>query len=573
MIRGICTPRGPQADSRPGVDYLLSVFLASASVALILCGFPALYLLESNAAYFGDGASSARLVWMIGGAILIITALIGYRQRRHRLAATCFWGLLCLSLLWPSFQTLRSRYDEAWLVSMVMALALAAGIVAARSQKFRTQALPVASLLGALLLVWWTAAVVRHAVAATDDRHGHVAAKQGPAARTARWQRIGSPSFPDIYHIVVDEFQTDFFTSLLTEARRRQLAGFRFYPRTTTPFGRTELALAALFSGAPYDYSGEPREYISEAFSGRRSLLTQLKELGYWSVGYLQRIYPQGARSPFDETYFHGEFTDLSHDSGVDRLFLSLWLYSTLPRALGRSLVREPTWEQLEARTLLPDEAPVRSLHSFRQLIAVEGSRRPPPDVPRYVFTHLVLPHVPLVLRADCTVQPGRQTTVLAQSECTLRTLLHFVDALVQQRRFRDALILIHADHGARHVVRDGELADARGGSYSPEWSWGRARPLMLIKPAGVAAEAPFMIDERPADLYDVYPTILDSAGAGIGLRLTGCSLLRPPCASRTRYYHFYDKADERTIIDGTLKRYRIEGDAITFDREIPLHR
>ncbi|MGH9163281.1 MAG: sulfatase-like hydrolase/transferase, partial [Vicinamibacteraceae bacterium] len=358
-----------------------------------------------------------------------------------------------------------------------------------------------------------------------------------------------------------------------TEARRKQLAGFRFYPRATTPFGRTELALSALFAGAPYDYSGEPIEYMSEAFTGRRSLLTRLKELGYWSVGYLQRVYPRGAPSPFDETYFHSDITDLSQDSGVDRLFLSLWLYATFPRALGRPLVPEQTWEQLETGTLLPDEAPVRSLHGFRKLIAVEGSRRPPPDAPRYVFAHLILPHVPLVLKADCTVQPGRDTTVLAQSECTLRTLLEVVGALEQRRRLRDALILIHADHGARHVVRNGELAEASGGSYGLEWSWGRARPLMLIKPAGVAAEAPLAIDERPADLYDVFPTILDSVETGIGLRLTGCSLLRAPCASRTRYYHFYDKADEPTIIDGTLKRYRIENGAIAFDREIPIQR
>ncbi|MGH9161819.1 MAG: hypothetical protein ACRD2X_17780, partial [Vicinamibacteraceae bacterium] len=226
MLRRICT------------HYLLTVFLAAASVALILCGFPALHLLEANAAYFGEGASSARLVWMIGGAILIVTTIIGYRQRHHPLAATAFWALLCLSLLWPSFQTLRSRYDEASLASTVAALALAGGIVAARRQKFRVQALPMASVLGILLLVWWTAAIVRHAVAAPGDRHERMASSQELGARTARWQRLGAPSFPDIYHIVVDEFQTDLFTALLTEARRKQLAGFRFYPRATTPFGR-----------------------------------------------------------------------------------------------------------------------------------------------------------------------------------------------------------------------------------------------------------------------------------------------------------------------------------------------
>ncbi|MPY89080.1 MAG: sulfatase-like hydrolase/transferase [Luteitalea sp.] len=488
------------------------------------------------------------------------------------LAATGFWALLCLGLLWPAFQALRSNYDETMLFWMMMALALGVGMQAARSQTFRNGALPMVSALGALLLVWWSFEVVGFAVTATENRHDRVTEREGHGARTERWRKISSSSLPDIYHIVVDEFQTDYFTRLLTRATREQLAGFRFYPRATTPYGRTELALSALFSGVPYDYKGEPVEYVSAAFSGRQSLLTQLKAFGYWSVGYVHTTHPRGAPSPFDETYFHPEIADLSQDNAADRLFLSLWLYATLPREVGRSLIPQHMWEQLETQTLLPDEAPVQSLQSFRKLMAAEA-RRPAHEGPRYVFAHLILPHFPLVLESDCTFRPGVTTTALAQSECTLRTLLQFVDTLRRHDRFRDTLILMHADHGARHFVRKGQLIRARAGSDSLEWSWGRARTLMLIKPAGATAEAPLLIDERPGDLYDLFPTILDNLEASSELQLAGCSLLGPPCPVRTRYYHFYDKADERTIVDGPLKRYKIAGDEITFDREIMIQR
>jgi hypothetical protein len=345
-----------------------------------------------------------------------------------------------------------------------------------------------------------------------------------------------------------------------------KLRGVTWFPDSTTPFGRTEMALASLFSGVPYAYREPPLKYISKAFISKQSMLMQLKSVGYETISFLHQVYPRGSQSPFDQSYFHKDIESSIPATERRALFKSLWLYAFLPKFFTRHVLPEHHFQQLASQTLLPDDAPFLSLMSFRRFLEWEGATDRKGG--RYIFIHLILPHFPNVLAADCSYQPGLKTNIVDQTSCTVHALVEFLDFLEDKGRFNDSLILMHADHGSRYLFDDGKLQNANDGFYGPGWSWARSRPLVLIKPAGVDRKQGFVIDERAMDLFDLFPTVFENLGKSPGVPLVGSSLLAEPAARKQRFYHFYDK-DHARIVDGAITRFKIVDHAIVFDTEV----
>ena len=60
------------------------------------------------------------------------------------------------------------------------------------------------------------------------------------------------------------------FQAALTDEHRQALSGFTFYPKATTPYGRTVMAMASIFANADYDYDQPVKEYRDSAFRCRR---------------------------------------------------------------------------------------------------------------------------------------------------------------------------------------------------------------------------------------------------------------------------------------------------------------
>ncbi|MEP0846307.1 MAG: sulfatase-like hydrolase/transferase, partial [Phycisphaerae bacterium] len=93
-----------------------------------------------------------------------------------------------------------------------------------------------------------------------------------------------------------------------------------------------------------------------------------------------------------------------------------------------------------------------------------------------------------------------------------------FVDALSHARRLDDATILVTADHG-EHLFEHGEWAGGHGVRHLFEEAL--RVPLIVCGPA-VRARGPL---DRPAQLLDVMPTILDLLGVAAPAALAGESL------------------------------------------------
>ena len=296
------------------------------------------------------------------------------------------------------------------------------------------------------------------------------------------------------------------------------LDGFTYYSRNTSIYHSTTMSMTSVLLGRKYAYDRTRLDYVSQAFSARTSLLYWLKTKGYKTLGVVPGQRTQEGRDPagtqrdssllgyvvnFDDQIKRDLF-DLSTTA-----FRNLWLYSTLPGPI-RDEVSDRGWftgldredlRLLGNRRLLPRSAQVLSHLGFETFLREEDKLS---SGGRYTYIHLLIPHWPFNLRADCSFQAGDvKTSPVEQSKCGMALVSQFVTTLKKLGRFQDSLILIHGDHGGFFRTRNGSLTP-----YDRSRS---LRALLLVKPFGVAATGGMLQSDTETTLLDVKPGLMNA--------------------------------------------------------------
>jgi len=366
---------------------------------------------------------------------------------------------------------------------------------------------------------------------------------------------------PNIYHILLDEFQTDMYFQANKKLVEQKLAGFHFFTDTTTLYGRTGMSLPSIFTGQSYNTDSAQLDYHKKAFNTESSFLHSLKSAGYSTSAYIHKVYGF-SQSLFDAISFHKAkikktAKGFATEAALKRTFKNLWMYSNLPIPLSKKLMDEDYVEQQTAQNVLAPSHPIRSLGTFQLLTQEEGRKA---AHGRYLFAHFLLPHFPYVLNEDCSYSNALQTSSPEQqTACTLQLLASFIDELKRLGRYDDSIIIIQSDHGARFDIVDGKLVNNQpSGMYSEAFSRSRAQSLLMIKPAKQTAA--LQQSSYPATLLDVAPTLLSLLALPIPANTEGVDLFNPsiPANERIRYYHFFNKLDKNEWTD-SLVRYRIK--------------
>jgi hypothetical protein len=376
--------------------------------------------------------------------------------------------------------------------------------------------------------------------------------------------RSAGADLPNIYHIIFDEYQTDMFELSMSDELTHTLSGFTLFADATTPFGRTDMALPAIFTGRDYQYDQPQIDYQLDAFASQQSLLWHLQDLGYSTEAYLHRVY-EFEPELFDRVEYHRGILEIEN-TRLKQTFFDLWAYAVLPGRIALKLIGETQYQQFEFQNVLNPIAPVKSVRTVRTITAFETTQA---ARGRYVFAHLILPHFPYVLDRNCvTDSQVRNTSPAEQSACANLLMSEIVAELKRLGRYKDSIIVFQSDHGARFSVVDGRLEGVEHlGRFSPEWSTARSRPLLLVKPAG-ASEEPLRISQFPASLTDIAPTL---AGVlGVDMQAEGLDLFNTENTERERFYHFYDKEGPNGWTT-RLTRFRISPGSMTDAKEIPL--
>jgi hypothetical protein len=519
--------------------------------------FPMIRLLAQNNEYFDARYTAGRYVFG-AAAVLWLVGFVAWRTAGGRAGRLVLCAYVLLTPAWILYGALQG--EERPVVGAVVMVALAVGaVVLARRPADRV--VRDVGLFAAIVLAGSGALTAVELVKADDPAAASSSAAATPAGTPER-------ALPNVYHLVFDEFQTDQFERVLDDDTRRALAGFTHYPDAITPFGRTQMAMASVLGRDDYDFDRPPIDYAREAVSDR-SYLRVLERAGYRTEGYVEHASMYVYTSPVQELHRHADVI-----TGGDRredyagLATSLWVYSHLPGSVSSRLIPDRHYDQLSAQALLPDDTAPVSVDSFREMLRRE---RDLPATGRYTLVHLLLPHFPNVMSADCRYRPGERTGTLEQSSCAVALIEELVAELARLDRLDSSIVIAHGDHGAQYAVRDGRLVNVQPeGLFSDAYSTARSRALLLVKPAGPAASGRLRVSDLPAMITDIMPTVLDSVGLPHRSTTSRASLLdedafpdRPE-----RAYHFYDKHPKR-LVDGPIHRFVVSDGVATEDREI----
>jgi len=373
---------------------------------------------------------------------------------------------------------------------------------------------------------------------------------------------------PNIYHIILDEFQTEKFVPTLTDDIRQRLGGFIFFPNNIATYGRTGMSLASIYSGKKYDPTTPQLEFMKNAFSSDKSILYSLKQAGYTTYGYLEQFYPFEMELIDHKVYNSAEKQNVVPDYS---LFNKLWLYSNLPSFIVKGVMDKDEISQLKKRNLLAGTFNIASYISFKKYLEEE---RILPDHNRYTYVHILLPHFPNIFHADGTYNLSmKKTSELEQARCATKCIADFVDTLKKLGRYDNSLIILGGDHGAFYNPDKKNIPDPNLRTHDPkeyerakdrEFAWNRSRALLLLKPAGNNAGKPFMISEAGTTLLDITPTIAECAGVDTKINFDGVSLLKRRHSSEgiKREFYFFDKKGVYEWTD-KLARYLINGNEI----------
>lgn len=382
---------------------------------------------------------------------------------------------------------------------------------------------------------------------------------------------------PNIYHILLDGYQSDTFDFLLTPEIRVQLKGFTLYPRNSAVYRFSKEALSSIFSGRTYDTSIPQKQYLINAFNSDHSFLYWLKTKGYSTTAYYYPILK------FDLNLIDYQFPHniIKIPSPITdyKTFIHTWIYSYLPYQIGKKVIDKAILDQIKNKDISPGSWPIVSYYGFQKFMEHEKIKLSDPnDSGRYTFIELLIPHDPIVLRSDCSFDiqnrmlseslknDNPKTTLEEQCNCANKIILDFIDLLKKHDRYKNSLIIIHADHGLYTVIKDGKIIRNIGGMLA------RSKALMLIKPIGKGDETPFTESMLNTTLMDIAPTIIKSAGLKIPAGFEGSPLIQPDLslfAGRIRYFHSYKytfKTDPES-----MTRYIIKDDRLVFDKKINL--
>lgn len=383
-------------------------------------------------------------------------------------------------------------------------------VAAARRLRLGTAEPPLA-LLALVLLAGETGAFATRLERRSAPLERDEAAELGPAVTAG----------PNVYHVILDAFQDELFEASRPAETEVGLRGFVRYHATTSGHA-TAVVLPTVFSGRlPAGPATSGR--LAEALGGERSLLPTLRRAGYLTLGYGPGSLYADHRRAFGVFVQHEENSRPEDRLALHaQLFRRLWAFQVMPLALAGRLARHNALgldaeflRSLQAQRLSTYAQPIVSRLSLERVLEVEA-RLPPRG--RYTLLHLLLPHNPYVLRADCGSDPSLAPSDLhQQTACTLRLLLRYLGRLQELGRLGPSVVVIHGDHGSGETLRDGRL--------EPDPT-AADRTLLLVKRAG--AQERLRTSPEPARVVDVAPTLAALLGLTLGEGLDGRPL-QPP--------------------------------------------
>ena len=275
----------------------------------------------------------------------------------------------------------------------------------------------------------------------------------------------------NVYHIILDGFQSEAFHYLLRAERGRPLEDFVFYRDFQSGQPYTEYALSSLFFGRWYTWN---QTYWKDGWC--KSLEQQ--GITLWGYVFKGEVRPECfhyyrttddipmAHQPLDaekarreeEEAERARVADANGGSFSVSKLVDIAFQRAIPPTVTRMLSGGGTSGFDDIGFSLSGELgkPVvtrfhfgyLTLQNWKQMLREEAER---PAHGQYVFQHQVIPHTPYVFDREGNLQlPPKKGlgAYMDMADFSISLVADFVAELKKQGKYDDALIIVHGDHG-----------------------------------------------------------------------------------------------------------------------------
>jgi hypothetical protein len=548
---------------------LQDVFLPAVLVAAQLCLFGPQTIYAGNVAEFSAPFwTLVRPLLVAGAAIVLALTAVGMvlptKSSRYFIALLFGVGLA----LWIQGNLLVADHGvldgsdidwtlESWRNPYEMALWILAplvSIVAAR------HVAPIAPFASAALLTLQTIVLIASAL--------------GNARAHAEWRGPSDSMFDlsrtkNVIHIVLDGFQSDVFADILRDERERldtSFSGAVFFADHAGAFPTTIASIPAMLTGETSYRNEQPlQSYFRDRFE-HGSLFKALRAVGYrvdnitsWQYDNSSETHAYPIQRPYASYQEHTRFASWE--------LADLSLFRHAPHVLRESIYNDQKWRLQQV--FGPRDTGTRRYHSANGAAVLdEFARRltPAVDGPLYKFMHIGLPHLPVVLNANCefigALRSPDRVAYKGQARCAVTKATAILDRLKELGLYDSSLIVISSDHGVGHTsprfTNDRHLPSGTLSRLA-----GKALALLIVKPPD--SRGPVRISYAPSAISDVPATVMDILG--FRHNLPGEPALRlAESASRTRTFAMYDWEGWTTPFFDALDVMEINGRVLDGD-------
>ena len=400
----------------------------------------------------------------------------------------------------------------------------------------------------------------------------------------------------NVIHIVLDSFQSDVFREIVEADRERfdrEFDGFVFFVDNAGAFPTTSVSMPAMLTGSLYRNEQPVEEFRQIAFE-QGSMLNRLAGNGYEvDVVTMERLssakdwllperLADGSLADEPVTSFYKlpkSFTSYRvHRRLIAAFLVDISLFRHLPHPFKPWVYNNQRWRLRGAYSPELGFSPT----SVRAFLGDFGERvNVSREAPVYKLLHLIIPHAPVVLDADCVFVDVRQfsrTTYRGQARCAVKLLAEFLDRLRQAGIYDRSLIIVSSDHGngleprglsASNGGEDGSFgADPRtritvgDARVNLAKMIGRAMALLVVKPP--SSRGPLTMSTAPTSIADIPATVFDLLGLHHEFPGEPAFKLEPN-AARRRTYSAYAGRFPRSYFN-KLEIFSIDGKMLNAD-------
>jgi hypothetical protein len=517
--------------------------------------------------------------FLVAAAALWIAGIVVLRLARHRWPARLWLSIPWAMLLWDALGGVLERSDRSLDVITFVDALVAVLLVAV---VLRMRAAPLRRVAAAAGLVLMLQGLTQQAIAARGLTDGEVVGTNRTPARV-RTPDARAPG--NVYHLLLDAYQSESFADSTQASAAMKFPGFTYYTRFNTNFPRTASSEVALIHGRA------PRPGLAVARWAELALAEGFwhdlanADAGVWVYPYGRWLCPPSAVKCVSSA-------DLARDAGSTTTrdeTVRLWATRLVPLSIRRRL------QPVERAPATSGALPLQyfNLKQFDELLADEEHR---PAHGQYIYYHALIPHHDHIMNERCELVESKWDAegYWGHVACANLMIERLVETLRRLNRLDDALIIVHADHGApeflvgpggfgraddfpldnlarRYQAVDRTYQD--GGRFEQQITLGdsarwRSMAVEVFSSGLLLVKVPrgriYNEDASAVQLLDIAPTVLTH----FGLDTTAYAGVPLGHAPRDREQVFY--AHSRSF-DGKLSKYRLTDEGWKFVEDIPV--